>query len=95
MEDVMNKKIMGALLVSMAATVVMAKHHAEKAAPTKPGAKVNMVCQNNSCKGKADCHGFGNASCGGNNECKGHGILKAKDKAECEKKTGIWTEEKA
>ena len=91
----MNKKMMGALLVSMAATAVMAKDPATKSAPKAADAKVKMACQNNSCKGKADCHGFGNASCGGSNECKGHGTLKAKDKAECEKKSGIWTEEKA
>ena len=88
----MNKNIMGALLVSMAATSVLAADPAPAAAATT--AKTMYVCQNNSCKGKADCMGFGNDSCKGHNECKGHGILKAKSKAACEKKTGVWVAKK-
>lgn len=86
----MNKNIIGALLVSMAANVALA----EEAAPTDTKAKTEYVCQNNSCKGKADCMGFGNDSCKGHNECKGHGILKAKTKAACEKKAGLWVVKK-
>lgn len=87
----MNKKLMGTLLVTLAASAAMAQTEpAKKAAETK----AEMVCQNNNCKGKADCMGFGNASCHGENSCKGHGILKAKDKAECDKKHGKWTAKK-
>lgn len=91
----MNKKLMGAILVSMAATSVMAKDKAAAKPAAKADAKVEWACQNNTCKGKSECHGFGNASCGGKNECKGHGTIKAKDKAECEKKHGTWAEMKS
>ncbi len=84
----MNKNLLGAMLVSMAATAVLATEaKMDKAVKTE---KTEFACQNNSCKEKADCAGFGNDSCKGNNECKGHGILKAKDKAACLKKTGVW-----
>ncbi len=84
----MNKKIIGALMVSFVANAVLA----DIAAP--PVTKTEKVCQNNSCKGKADCMGFGNDSCKGNNECKGKGILNAKSKAACLKKTGLWVTKK-
>lgn len=87
----MNTNLIGALLVSLAATSAMA---ADAPAAKMADAKAEMVCQNNSCKGKADCMGFGNASCKGANECKGHGILEAKNKAECTKKTGLWVAKK-
>lgn len=87
----MNKKLVGAILVSMAATVAVADHHMEKKADAKAA---EMACQNNSCKGKSDCHGFGNDSCGGKNSCKNKGSVKAENKAECEKKHGIWTAKK-
>ena len=88
----MNTKLIGALLVSLAATAAMA---ADAPATKKAEAKsAEMVCQNNSCKGKADCMGFGSASCKGANECKGKGILEAKNKAECTKKTGLWVAKK-
>lgn len=86
----MNKKMIGALLVSMAANSVLAAD----APATDTKAKTEYVCQNNKCKGNADCMGFGNDSCKGHNECKGHGILKAKTKAACEKKTGLWVAKK-
>lgn len=86
----MNKNIIGALLVSMAANVALAAD----AAPVDAKSKTEYVCQNNSCKGKADCMGFGNDSCKGHNECKGHGVLKAKSKAACVKKTGLWVAKK-
>ena len=84
----MNKKIIGALLVSMAANIVCAD------IATPANAKTEKVCQNNSCKGKADCMGFGNDSCKGANECKGNGILNAKTKAACIKKAGLWVTKK-
>lgn len=87
----MNKQLIGALLVSMAATTTLADKNMDK----KSGMKsTEMLCQNNSCKGKADCMGFGNDSCKGNNECKGQGTLNAKNKAECEKKSGLWVSKK-
>ena len=86
----MNKNVIGALLVSMAASSALAVDPA----PADAKAKTEYVCQNNSCKGKADCMGFGNDSCKGSNECKGHGILKAKSKAACLKKTGLWVAKK-
>jgi uncharacterized membrane protein len=86
----MNKNMIGALLVSMAASSALA---ADTPAPSKK-AKTEYVCQNNQCKGHADCMGFGNDSCKGHNECKGQGILKAKNKAECTKKTGLWVAKK-
>lgn len=87
---------MGALLVSMAATIASAHKPMDKKADKKAMAKpaTEMACQNNTCKGKADCHGFGNASCGGQNDCKGIGIVIAENKAECEKKHGVWTAKK-
>lgn len=85
----MNKKIMGALLVSMAATAVFAEVDAP-AASANTTVKAAMACQNNSCKGKADCKTFGNANCAGKNECKGHGHLKAKTEAACKKAKGVW-----
>jgi hypothetical protein len=94
----MNKKMMGALLVSMAATASMAadKMAAKPAAPAE--AKPAFVCQNNTCKGHSDCSGFGNDSCKGNNECKGHGTLERKTKEDCEKTvkkvTGVWVAKK-
>lgn len=87
----MNTKLIGALLVSLAANAAMA---ADAPAAKKADAKVEMLCQNNSCKGKADCMGFGNASCKGANECKGQGTLEAKNKAECTKKKGLWVAKK-
>ncbi len=81
----MNKQIIGALLVSMAASAAMSAE-----GTTAPAKKAEHVCQNNSCKGKADCMGFGNAGCKGSNECKGHGILNAKNKKSCVKKGGLW-----
>lgn len=86
----MNKNVIGALLVSMAASSALAADPA----PADTKAKTEYVCQNNSCKGKADCMGFGNDSCKGHNECKGKGILKAKSKAACLKKTGLWVAKK-
>ena len=87
----MNKNMIGALLVSMAASSALA---ADAPAAADKKAKTEYVCQNNQCKGHADCMGFGNDSCKGHNECKGHGTLKAKNKAECEKKTGLWVAKK-
>ena len=86
----MNKNIIGALLVSMAASAALAAD----TVPADTKAKAEYVCQNNSCKGKADCMGFGNDSCKGHNECKGKGTLKAKTKAACLKKTGLWVAKK-
>lgn len=81
--------MIGALLVSMAASsAIAADAPATQPKPTK------YVCQNNQCKGHADCAGFGNAACKGHNECKGQGILKAKTQAECEKKVGLWVAKK-
>lgn len=87
----MNKNIIGALLVSMAASAAFS---ADAAPVAKTATKAIMLCQNNSCKGKADCMGFGNDSCKGSNECKGHGTLNAKNKTECVKKHGKWTASK-
>lgn len=87
----MNTKLIGALLVSLAANAAMS---ADAPEAKKDDAKVEMLCQNNSCKGKADCMGFGNASCKGANECKGHGTLEAKDKSACTKKGGLWVAKK-
>ena len=87
----LNKKIIGALLVSMAATAVFA---ADAPAAPKADAKPAPLCQNNECKGKADCKGFGNESCKGQNECKAQGHIDAKDKAACVKKHGTWTAKK-
>lgn len=90
----MNKKVLGALLVSFAAGSVLAAEASADKSAAKTDAKTEYVCQNNSCKGKADCMGFGNDSCKGSNSCKGHGILKAKDKAACVKKAGAWVTKK-
>lgn len=87
----MNTKLIGALLVSLAANAALA---ADAPAVKKADAKVEMACQNNSCKGKSECMGFGNAGCAGGNECKGKGILKAKTEADCVKKTGLWIAKK-
>lgn len=88
----MNKNLIGALLVSLAANVVIAE---DKPAAATSDAKIEYVCQNNTCKGKAECMGFGNDSCKGHNECKSKGTLKAKSKAACEKKdAGRWVVKK-
>lgn len=58
--------------------------------PAKKAEGEKMACQNNSCKGKSGCMGFGNANCAGKNECKGHGTMKAKDEAGCKKAGGTW-----
>lgn len=87
----MNKKVIGALLVSMAANVVLAADASATKATDDKGA---YVCQNDSCKGKADCMGFGNDSCKGHNECKGHGIVKATSEKACVKKHGAWVAKK-
>lgn len=86
----MNTKLIGALLVSLAANAAMA---ADMPA-AKSAAETEKVCQNNSCKGKAECMGFGNDSCKGHNECKGKGILEAKSKKACIKKAGLWVDKK-
>ena len=87
----MNNKLISALLVSLAANLVFADLAVPPASFEK---KPDYKCQNNSCKGKADCMGFGNDSCQGNNECKGHGILNAKNKVACTKKHGLWIAKK-
>lgn len=81
-------KVLGSMLASavagfVVAAPVLAQHDA---APAE-----KMACQNNSCKGKSSCKGFGNDSCKGKNACKGHGSVKAKDEAACTKKGGTWT----
>lgn len=86
----MNKKVIGAILVSMAASAVLAAD----APAAKADAKTEYSCQNNSCKGKADCMGFGNDSCKGSNACKNQGSVSAKTKEACEKKHGAWTVKK-
>ena len=53
-----------------------------------------MGCENNTCKGKSTCKGFGNESCAGKNTCKGHGSLKAADEAACTKAGGKWMAKK-
>jgi len=83
-------KVFGSFVASAVASLVvsaplLADNHDKAAAGEK------MACQNNSCKGKASCKGFGNDSCAGHNECKGHGILKAKNEAACKKAGGVWT----
>ena len=50
----MNKNFIGALLVSMAASAVIAADAPKAATPAKADAKVEQLCQNDSCKGKAD-----------------------------------------
>ena len=86
----MNKNFIGALLVSMAASAVIAADAPKAATPAKADAKVEQLCQNDSCKGKADCKGYGNASCKGQNTCKGMGHMDAKTAAECTKAHGKW-----
>ena len=88
----MNKNFIGAMLVSMAASAVMAADAPKGAVtPVKADAAVEQLCQNDSCKGKADCKGFGSASCKGQNTCKGMGHVNAKTAAECTKAHGKWT----
>lgn len=88
----MNKNFIGAMLVSMVASAAMAADAPKAAAtPAKADAAVEHLCQNDSCKGKADCKGFGNAGCKGQNTCKGMGHIKAKTEAECKKAHGKWT----
>lgn len=92
----MNKKFLGALMVSMVATAVYAADApAVKAAPeVKAAAKVEHLCQNNDCKGKADCMAFGNDSCKGQNKSKTTGYKDANNKADCMKMHGTWTAKK-
>lgn len=90
----MNKKLIGAFLVSMAATAVMGADTPAAAAPAKGVTKAAHLCQNDSCKGKADCKGYGNVSCKGQNTCKGMGHVNAKTKEACAKASGKWTSAK-
>lgn len=85
----MNKNLIGALLVSMA-TAAFAADMPAASEPAKVDKKVEHMCQNNTCKGKADCKSYGNESCKGKNACKAMGYLDAKTKAECAKKGGKW-----
>jgi hypothetical protein len=76
----------------------MDKKHANKNMENKH--KQEHPCQNNQCKGHADCGAYGNASCHGQNTCAGKGFVEAKDQAECEKVVngkprGIWHGAKA
>ena len=92
----MNKNFIGAMLVSMAASAVIAADAPKKAAvtPAKADVAVEHLCQNDSCKGKADCKGYGNAGCKGQNTCKGMGHMDAKTAEECTKAHGKWTAKK-
>lgn len=84
-------KVFGSMVASVVAGfVVSAPVLAQHEEAAKPAAE-KMACQNNTCKGKAGCKGFGNDSCAGKNACKGHGSVKAKDEAACKKKGGTWT----
>jgi hypothetical protein len=85
-------KVFGSLIASAVAGIVASAPALANEPAKEAGHK--MACQNNSCKGKAACKGFGNNACMGHNECKGHGILKAKDEASCKKAGGVWTESK-
>ncbi len=89
-------KVFGSMVASVVAGFVMsapvlAEHENGKA---HDAAAAKMACQNNTCKGKAACKGFGSDTCAGKNACKGHGTLKAKDEAACKKKGGTWAEAK-
>jgi hypothetical protein len=90
-------KVFGSFVASAVAGIVFSvpAYSEESAAPAAAAPEaVKMACQNNSCKGKAACMGFGNAGCRGRNSCKGHGITKAKTEAACKKSKGTWAEDK-
>ena len=95
-------KVFGSFVASAVAGICLSvpAYSAETAAPeVAPAAAaapeaVKMACQNNTCKGKSACMGFGNAGCKGQNSCKGHGITKAKNEAACKKSHGTWAENK-
>ncbi len=89
-----NHTELGSLFVSLFAAAVLT-HSTASAEESKGAADEghkhgDSQCQNNNCKGHADCAGYGNASCGGMNSCKGHGHLEAKNEAECVAKKGLW-----
>jgi hypothetical protein len=96
MEVFSMNKVFGSFVASAVAGIVFSvpAFSEETAAPAEGAAPQKMACQNNSCKGKAACMGFGNAGCKGKNSCKGHGITKAKTEEACAKTHGIWTEKK-
>ena len=83
MNKVLGSMIASAVASFVVAAPVLAQHDAAPAAE-------KMACQNNTCKGKSACKGFGNDSCKGKNACKGHGTVKAKDEAACKKAGGSW-----
>lgn len=84
-------KVFGSIVASAVAGLVVSAPvlASEPAAPAK-----KWACQNNTCKGKSACKGFGNNTCKGHNECKGHGVVTAKDEAACKKAGGTWAEAK-
>ena len=88
-------KIFGSIAASAVAGLVLtsaAFGQGEAATKPAPDAAKKMSCQNNTCKGKSACKGFGNDSCKGQNACKGHGTVHAKTEAACKKKGGTWAE---
>lgn len=86
-------KVFGSMVATAVAGLVMASPALAQGGSPAPEAK-KMACENNTCKGKASCKGFGNDTCAGKNACKGHGTVKAKDEAACKKKGGTWAEVK-
>ena len=87
----MNKNFIGALLVSMAATAALAADAPAAAAAPADAKKIEHLCQNDTCKGKADCKGYGNEGCKGQNSCKGKGHVAAATAEACKKAKGKWT----
>lgn len=77
----MSKK--GTLIAAMAAGFLGAAVGAPAAAHAGDDVKCAGV---NECKGKAACHGMGNA-CAGQNACKGKGWIKLSEK-DCKAKGG-------
>lgn len=95
----MNSKFFGTLVAGSLSSLLAANMALAEDKAKKPEAKADkggeMACANNSCKGKAECKGFGNAGCAGGNSCKGHGTLKAANEGECKKKGGVWKKKEA
>ena len=88
-------KLFGTVVSSAIAGALSASSFANEAAKKPADSKTaEMACQNNSCKGKADCKGFGNDACGGANSCKGKGALHQTTEKACTEKGGKWVAKK-
>jgi hypothetical protein len=90
----MKQGVFGTLMAGAVSAMMLTSVAQANEPAAASGAEATHKCQNNSCKGKAECKGFGNNACKGQNACKGHGMLGATDKAACKKQGGKWVVEK-